>query len=80
MGLKQFLEWVSGGAILAALAGIIPAAAALLGAIYYIILIYESKTFKDWRQRRRLQRAVKLEAKASILRQHAELRQPPAHP
>ena len=64
----NFLDWLSAGTILGALAGILPPAAALLAAAYYCIQIYESDTVKSWRQQRRLQRIAKLEAKTAALK------------
>lgn len=64
--LKWFVDGVSAAAIVGALIGALPAIAALVGVVYYIIQIYESPTFqKRWgrwrvaRHRRRVGRLMK---------------------
>lgn len=64
--LKWFVDGVSAAAILGALIGALPAIAALVGVVYYIIQIYESNTFQKhlvfWkvaRHRRRVGRLMK---------------------
>lgn len=64
--LKWFVDGVSAAAILGALLGVLPVLAALVGVVYYIIQIYESKTWQNatarWRvsrHRRRVGRLMK---------------------
>lgn len=54
-------------AILGAIAGALPPLAALVGIVYYGILIWESKTIKEWRANRRLRHLEKLKAKVAVL-------------
>lgn len=55
------------GASVAALAGVIagylPIVVALVPAIYYAILIFESKTVQKWFRRRRIRKATKRRAR-----------------
>lgn len=69
--MKPYLDWGAAGALLASISGILPPIVALLGGIYWAIQIYESRTMKDWRQARRLQKIAKLEAKSLLLRTEA---------
>lgn len=51
------------GALIATIVGWLPAFIALIPAVYYMFLIYETKTFQSWIRRRRLRRAAKRRAK-----------------
>lgn len=67
------------GAIGATLLGWIPSIAAVVALIWYVIQIYESETFKGWRDQRRKQKIAKLTAKLLILTSTpAEKREPGA--
>lgn len=52
------------GAFIATAAGWLPFILALLPAVYYLILIYESKTVQGWVERRRARRAARKLANA----------------
>jgi chromate transport protein ChrA len=58
---------ISLGAILMTLAGLLPAAAALVAIIWYAIQIYESVTVQRWLKNRRLKALVVLRAKSVAL-------------
>lgn len=47
------------GAIAASFLGYLPAIVALIPAVYYCILIFESKTVQDWIARRRTRKTPK---------------------
>lgn len=47
------------GALLGVLMGWLPVIVALIPAVYYLLLIYESKTVQKWVRRRRWKRAAK---------------------
>lgn len=64
--------------ILATLAGILPPVAALVGIIYYGILIWESKTVREWRQLRRLRLVERYEVRLAKLRPKQPA--PPSNP
>jgi hypothetical protein len=63
----EVLNWATAAAVLSTLVGLLPPFVALLGGIYYIILIYESKTLKEWRQKRRERRLAILKAKIATI-------------
>lgn len=48
----------AGGAILTSLLGYLPAIAAVIGVIWYLIQIWESKTVQDWYARRAAARKI----------------------
>lgn len=62
---------ISAGALLGALTGLIPALAALIAVIYYIIQIYESDTVQKYLDKRRriwkARRVAKLRAQQKVL-------------
>lgn len=47
------------GALFATFMGWLPVIVAIIPAIYYLVLIYESKTVQKWIRRRRLRKAAK---------------------
>lgn len=59
------------GALVATMMGWLPVVIALIPAIYYLILIYESKTVQAWvtrrRERKRLATLAKLNAKTMVV-------------
>jgi hypothetical protein len=59
-------------ALLAVLAGWLPVFIALIPTVYYLFLIYETKTVQGWRQAWRDRRAQKKLAKAKALALKAE--------
>lgn len=65
---SNVLNGLSLATILATLAGFLPPIAALVGAIYYLILIWESKTMREWRQLRRLHLVERYELRLKRLR------------
>lgn len=65
--MTDIFSGLSVAAILGALAGLLPPIAALVGIIYYGILIYESQTMKSWRKNRHLRKLEKLRAKVAVL-------------
>lgn len=52
-GVHRGLDVAAGAGIVGTLVGALPAVAALIGIIYYCILVYESKTVQGWLDRRR---------------------------
>lgn len=59
--MKHAVDTVSAGAIIGTLLGILPAAAACGAFVWYLIQIYESRTFQHWiNNRRTIWRARKL--------------------
>lgn len=58
---------VTGGAIIATLIGVIPAAAATVALIWYLIQIYESATVQRWLANRRTRRLARLKARVIML-------------
>jgi len=59
----------SAGAIVGTLLGWLPVLAALIGAVWYCVQIYESKTFQSWLTVRRTKRVEMLEARLARMRQ-----------
>lgn len=55
------------GSIVAAAAGFVPAFAAGVALVWYLIQISESKTVQDWIKGRRVRRLAKLKARALML-------------
>lgn len=58
---------VSSAAIITAIMGILPAAAALVGLIYYLIQIYESTTVQHWFALRRIRKLARLKAQVMMI-------------
>ncbi len=62
---------LAGIAVVATIVGWLPAIAAVLGIIWYVIQIIESKTVRDWRTARRMRRhdrkLARLLAKAKVV-------------
>lgn len=58
---------VSVGMIISSIVGWLPAAAALIGVIWYSIQIYESKTVQNWLENKLKRRLMYLHAEASRL-------------
>lgn len=54
-------------AIVGSIAGALPAIAAVIAVIWYIIQITESDTFRNWLHNRRARRASRLRAKLTAL-------------
>jgi hypothetical protein len=52
------------GALFATFMGWLPVVVAIIPAIYYAVLIFESKTVQKWIRRRRLRKAAKRRKKA----------------
>lgn len=69
--MKWFGDGLSAGAILGAFLGALPAFAALVGVIYYVIQIYESTTVQKWmdkgRRARKTRRIAKIKAEQKVL-------------
>jgi hypothetical protein len=57
----------SAGAVVSALIGFLPALAAAIALVWYIIQIYESDTVKTWRVKRKIQRIARLKARLLML-------------
>ena len=62
------------GTIVGAAIGYVPAFAALVALVWYIIQISESKTIQAWIKGRRVRKLAKLKAEAILL--EAKLKQP----
>ena len=54
-------------AIVGAILGMIPALAAVLAVIFYVIQIWESKTVREWLKKRRLAKLHSLRNKIMVL-------------
>lgn len=65
---------IGAGSIVAAAAGYVPAVAAGVALIWYIIQIRESNTVKNWIKNRRVRKLARLKARAIML--EAKLKQP----
>jgi uncharacterized protein HemY len=67
----NFTLWISnlvgGGTILATLSGFVPALAAVVALVWYLIQIHESTTVQKWIRGRRLRRLAHLKAEAMML-------------
>lgn len=59
------LHGLSIGALGATIMGWLPAILAIIPALYYCLLIFESKTVQGWLQRRRERRAARLPTRSS---------------
>lgn len=68
---KHVVDTVSAGAIIGTLLGLLPAAAALGAFCWYMIQIYESRTFQHWINNRKIiwraRRLAKLRAQEKIV-------------
>lgn len=60
-------NFISGGAVIATMTGYIPAAAATVGLIWYLIQIYESSTTQRWIANRRVRKLARLKARVIML-------------
>lgn len=64
-------QWIgnglTGGAIVATLIGVIPAVAATVALIWYLIQIYESATVQRWLANRRTRRLARLKARVIMM-------------
>src|SRR6185369_7596570 len=58
---------LSSGAIVAALLGHLPAIAAGVAAIWYLVQIWESATVQRWRAARRVRKLARLKARVLLL-------------
>lgn len=58
---------VSTGAVAATILGYVPAAAALVALIWYMIQIYESATVRRWLADRRVRKLARLKARVIML-------------
>lgn len=67
---KPAIDFAALGTILGAIAGYVPAVAALVAMLWYIILIYESETLKHWRAERAYRKLDKLKAQERKLLDH----------
>jgi hypothetical protein len=67
----SFVQWIGHSVSIATIggffAGFLPAIAILLPIIYYAIMVYESKTVRDFIRARRLRKLVHLRAQAVAL-------------
>lgn len=67
----NFTLWISnavgGGTILATLAGAVPAIAAGVALVWYLIQIHESTTVQKWLKTRRIRKLAHLKAQALML-------------
>lgn len=57
----------SAGAIVSTMAGWVPAIAAIVGLIWYLIQIYESATVQRWLATRRVRKIAKMKAQVMML-------------
>jgi hypothetical protein len=64
-------NFISGGAIIATMTGYIPAVAAGVGLIWYLIQIYESSTVQRWLAGRRIRKIARLKARVIMMEAHA---------
>lgn len=65
---------ISAGAIISSALGWVPAFGALVGAVWYLIKIYESATVQHWVRQRRIRKIARL--KARVLMMEAQDRPP----
>lgn len=74
--LRHVIDTVSAGAIIGAIIGYLPALAALGAVIWYIIQIYESRTFQHWiantRMKYRARKLARLKARQKVLQAEVE--------
>lgn len=66
---------ISLGAIITTFAGLTPAIAAFVAAVWYLVKIYESKTVQEWLAKKRHRRLARLRAEIASL--EAKLLPPP---
>lgn len=62
---------ISGGAVVSAVFGYLPAIAAIVGLIWYLIQIYESSTVQRWVAGRRVRKIARLKARVIMMEAHA---------
>jgi len=65
---------ISASAILTTLLGLVPAIAAIVALLWYLVQIYESNTIQTWLKNRRLRKLARLKARVIMLQ--AQLAQP----
>lgn len=74
----NFTLWISnaigGGTIMASLVGVVPAIAAGVALVWYLIQIHESATVQKWLKTRRIRKLAHLKAEAIML--EAKLKDP----
>ena len=69
---------VSVGAIVGSFLGWVPVVAAIVGAIWYLIQIYESATVRRWMAARRVRKIARLKARVLMMEaRHVSLLEPP---
>lgn len=74
-GNHDYLAWLGNGGALATIAGtilgLLPPLAALAAVIWYLVQIYESKTYRDWRderlRRKKERKIARLKAKQKVV-------------
>ncbi len=72
---------VSASAIVGAIAGWLPALAAIVGLIWYLIQIFESATVQRWTAARRTRKIARLKAKVMLMEARSlSLLRDPYHP
>ena len=72
---------VSASAIVGAIAGWLPALAAIVGLIWYLIQIFESATVQRWTAARRTRKIARLKAKVMMMEARSlSLLHDPYHP
>lgn len=66
--ISQWIGNIAGvGAIITTMLGVLPAVAALVAFVWYLIQIWESKTVKDIRDRRKIEKLARLKAKVLVM-------------
>lgn len=74
--LRHVIDTVSAGAIIGAILGLLPALAALGAIVWYLIQIYESRTFQHWianlRMKNRARKLARLRARHKVLEAQME--------
>jgi uncharacterized protein HemY len=74
---QSLSQWVgnviSGGTVIGVLAGFVPAVAAFVALVWYLIQIYESATVQRWRATRRARTLARLKARVLMLEAQAKL-------
>jgi hypothetical protein len=58
--IRLAIDGVAAGGIVGSFLSILPPIAAVLSIVWFSIQIYESKTFQEWRRRRRERRIARL--------------------
>ncbi len=62
-----FINSISTGTVIAAVVGWMPAIAAGVALVWYVIQIYESNTTQSWLRRTRLQKIARLKARVLLM-------------